>query len=165
MSRFILTPSHPKGNDIRIPNCPIYHGDKVNESPRIHYRWKPKASWDIHPDLRNVEMFSLTYDLSYYHMGPRTSISSPKEKEIQKEGTPCSCDDCGTTSSSKGDEVESSSQARSSLNRTGEVNEMFIKAFKHELGCNVSEMEVQGKANRPNKRSSTQNCAAEERAR
>ncbi|GKC33644.1 putative RNA-directed DNA polymerase, eukaryota, reverse transcriptase zinc-binding domain protein [Tanacetum coccineum] len=46
----------------------IYCGDKVTESPRIHNGWEPKHHWDIHPESRNAEIFSLTHELSNYGM-------------------------------------------------------------------------------------------------
>ncbi|GJS02538.1 hypothetical protein Tco_0319046 [Tanacetum coccineum] len=55
-----------------MPYHPIYRGDRVTESPHVYNRWKPKAPWDIPMKSRNVEMFALTYELSYYHMHPDT---------------------------------------------------------------------------------------------
>ncbi|GJV98859.1 hypothetical protein Tco_1554111 [Tanacetum coccineum] len=52
----------------------IYHGDRVIGSPRVHDNSKPKALWDIHPESRDPEMFASTYELSYYHMCPGTSV-------------------------------------------------------------------------------------------
>ncbi|GJU10354.1 hypothetical protein Tco_1132750 [Tanacetum coccineum] len=57
-----------------MPDHLIYQGNRVTESPRVHNRWKPKHPKDIPPESRNVEMFSLTYELSYYHMRPDTSV-------------------------------------------------------------------------------------------
>ncbi|GKB18937.1 hypothetical protein Tco_0852860 [Tanacetum coccineum] len=57
-----------------MPYRLIYRGDRVTESPHVHNIWKPKAPWDIHPELRNAEMFAVTYELSYYHMRPGTSL-------------------------------------------------------------------------------------------
>nr|GEW25507.1 hypothetical protein [Tanacetum cinerariifolium] len=54
----------------------IYRGDRVIGSPHVNDNSKPKAPWDIHPESKDPEMFSSTYELSYYHMCPGTSVSA-----------------------------------------------------------------------------------------
>ncbi|GKB56993.1 hypothetical protein Tco_0913179 [Tanacetum coccineum] len=197
---------------------PIYYGDKVTESPHIHNGWEPKHPWDIHPESRNAEIFSLTHELNdwkplseafevfcivkslpteyspcvfkfietwkeptlielyevmckveddlrinppditnkrttddkendekvigrtegfFYELVTKKNTALPKcdycqnirhkigkcfeyirdlkiakrERELPEEGIPCSCDDCGSTSSSKEDEAKASSKA------------------------------------------------------
>ncbi|GJU93875.1 hypothetical protein Tco_1318631 [Tanacetum coccineum] len=55
----------------------IYRGDSVTESPHVYNSWEPKHPWDIHPELRNADMFSLTHELSYYRMRAGTSARFP----------------------------------------------------------------------------------------
>nr|GEV55574.1 cation-chloride cotransporter 1 [Tanacetum cinerariifolium] len=52
----------------RMPAHPIYRGDRVTESPRVHNRWKPKVPREIPPSARNVELFDLTHMMRCNHL-------------------------------------------------------------------------------------------------
>ncbi|GKB65503.1 hypothetical protein Tco_0921689 [Tanacetum coccineum] len=75
-----------------MPDRPIYRGDWLTKTPRVHNNWKPKVPRDNHPASRNSKMFDLTYAIRSYHMHSETSIRlhflSWKDFTIIFEGLP-----------------------------------------------------------------------------
>ncbi|GJR89440.1 hypothetical protein Tco_0213451 [Tanacetum coccineum] len=57
-----------------MSNHPIYQDNMVTESHRVHYRWEPEHPWDVDPESKNDEMFSITYKLTHHLMLHLTSF-------------------------------------------------------------------------------------------